>query len=331
MALTLPYPSQPATNSALASAPVLANITAIAQAIQAFDGSQINAGTVTAAALKTSINPNTIMNATIQPFVQSGCAWSIVSGLQGTMSGGTIFVGPSGSIYQVTVNGIGSYTFTASKDTYIDIDYNGNVYYSAVANNAASPAITANALRVAIVVTSASAITFVNQGQLDTNLGGFAPTISGVFITHADSLGNIIYPTDPNGKLLCWRQNYTTFNTGNTTDTQIPGLSAPVNILNTSRKIKLSIFTPYLYGTAAGVRGNLTIYDGTPGSGTRLAAGHGMANSSASAGIGWAQTIRNPSATGLKTYNGGLCTNPTNTATVDIDLLSPLSLWVELE
>jgi hypothetical protein len=163
---------------------VLANITAIAQAIQAFDGSQVVAGSIQAAAMAASINPNTIMHDTISPFVQSGLVWSTVSGLQGTMSGGTIYVGTSSAYYRVIVNGIGSYTFTASKDTYIDIDYNGNVYYSAVANGAAAPSLTANSLRVAKVVSSTSFLTVTQTGY--------------------DSLNNLIYPTSPNqnaGKL----------------------------------------------------------------------------------------------------------------------------------
>lgn len=185
MGLTLPYPTQPAVNSALASVPVLANVTAIAQAIQAFDGSQINAGSVSATALSTNINPNTLLHDTIAPFVEANCIWSAVSGLVGTMTGGIIYVGPSGSVQRVVVNGIGSKTFTASSDTYIDIDYNGNVTYSAVSNNASAPTITANAVRVAKVITNGTAITSVIQ-------------------TGYDSLNNLIYPTSPSqnaGKL----------------------------------------------------------------------------------------------------------------------------------
>ena len=181
--LTLPYPNQPVDGQSLDAVPVNANFTAIAEAIQAFDGSQINAGTVAASALATSINPNTFLHDIIQPFVASGCMWSTLSGLQGTMSSGILYAGTSSAMYRVSLNGVGSYTFTASKDTYIDIDYNGNLYYQVVSNGATSPSITANAIRVAKVVTGASAITSIIQYGLD------AVTTSGQL--------NYIYNTSP--------------------------------------------------------------------------------------------------------------------------------------
>lgn len=246
--LTLPYPGQPATNSSLASAPVLANINAIAQAIQSFDASQVQPNTLTASAFNANINPNTILNDTIFPFVQSGCTWGTVSGLQGTMSSGVLYAGPSGSLYRISVNGVGSYTFTASKDTYIDIDYNGNIYYQAVSNDAASPSITANSIRVAIVVTNGTTITFVNQGQTDTTTANFAPTVSNNKLTVCDSLGNLIYPTDPFRKILAYRQITSQFVTSSTTYVAITGLSATVQI-PASRKIKIKLYAGEINST----------------------------------------------------------------------------------
>lgn len=169
MPLNLPYPGQPAANSSLASAPVQQNIAAIAQAIQSFDGSQIQSGTVAASALNANINPNTFLNDTIHPFVQSGCVWSPVTGLVGTMSSGVVYVGPSGLINRAPINGVGSHTFTASQDTYIDIDYNGNINYQGVSNGASAPSLTANSVRVAKVVTGASTISTITQAGTDSN------------------------------------------------------------------------------------------------------------------------------------------------------------------
>lgn len=244
MSLNLPYPTQPAPNSALASAPVLANETALAQAIQAFDGSQINAGSVVASAFNASINPNTLLNDTIKPFVAANCIWSAVSSSPpvGTMTGGLIYVGPSGAIQRVVVNGIGSHTFAASSDTYVDIDYNGNVTYSVVSNNAASPSITANSVRVAIIITNTTAITFVNQGQLNSALTNFGPVVSSCSLTYNDSLGNLIYPTDPNHQTLGYRQLTTGFSTANTAATYITGLGCPV-IIPTNRKAKITVYS----------------------------------------------------------------------------------------
>lgn len=174
MSLILPYPGKPANGDTLDASIVQANITAIAQAIQSFDASQVSPGTLTAAAFAASINPNTILKETTSPFVASGCVWSIVSGLQGTMSAGVVYVNG----IRVSVGGVGSYNFTASQDTYVDIDYNGNVYYQAVANNAASPALTANAIRVAKVVTNASAISSISQTGRDSLFNTINPISS---------------------------------------------------------------------------------------------------------------------------------------------------------
>lgn len=183
MALNVPYPNVPTDGQSLEASTLLANLNAIYQAIQQFDASQVSPGTLAAAAFIASINPNTILNDTISPFVQSGCIWSAASGLNGTMSSGIIYVGPSGSILRVSVPAVGSFTFTASKDTYVDIDYNGNVTYQAVSNGAAAPALTAHAVRVAKVVTNASTISSVTQFG-------------------SDGIGNIIYPTGPTSAKL---------------------------------------------------------------------------------------------------------------------------------
>lgn len=174
MPFVLPNPTSP-TNGQLGDAtPILGNFTAIAQAIAAFDGSQINAKSVTETALADAVNPRLRGLETFANFVYTGCTWSIVSGLQGTMTGGTIYVNG----YRTVVSGVGSNTFAASDDTYVDIDYLGNVTYNAVSNGSTAPAITANAIRVAKIVTNGSAITTITQ-------------------TNADGVGNLIYPSGP--------------------------------------------------------------------------------------------------------------------------------------
>jgi hypothetical protein len=88
----------------------------------------------------------------------------------------------SGIVYinglRVPINGINSYTFTASQDTYIDVDVNGNVYYIPVPNNATSGmTLTANAVRIAKVVSGTGSLT--------------------VYSTGVDPLGNPIHPISP--------------------------------------------------------------------------------------------------------------------------------------
>lgn len=174
MSFTLPYPNTPQNGQTGDAVPINANFTAISQGINSFDGSQIQANSVTETALANAINPRLRYSETLNSFVYTGCTWSVVSGLQGTMTGGTIYVGG----YRVVVTGVGSQTFTASQDTYVDIDQNGNVTYPSVSNNATAPALTANSLRVAKVITNGSAITSVVQSGVDSNNVPIYPTSS---------------------------------------------------------------------------------------------------------------------------------------------------------
>lgn len=165
MSFLLPNPSTPTNGQAGDATPILQNELALAQAIAAFDGSQINAKSVTENALADSINPRLRASETMESFVYSGCTWSALSGANGTMTGGTIYVNG----YRTIVTGVGSKTFPLSNDTYVDIDYLGNLTYNSVANGATAPSLTANAIRVAKVVTSGSAITTVTQTGSDGN------------------------------------------------------------------------------------------------------------------------------------------------------------------
>src|SRR5205085_10334892 len=108
-----------------------------------------------------------------------------------------------------TVATITAHAFTASKDTYIDLLYStvDNVatpVYTEVSNNAASPALAANSVRVCIIQSGATitATTKVNQGE-ETKV---FPIASSIPYAVTDSLGNLICPRDPNRKILGYRQ-----------------------------------------------------------------------------------------------------------------------------
>ena len=104
-------------------------------------------------------------------FVQSGLIWSTVSGLDGTMTAGIMYMEVSGKKNRITVTSISSKAFTASKDTYVDVGNDGTMYYTEVANNTTSPALAANRMRIAIVATDGSAITGVQQNEQERATG----------------------------------------------------------------------------------------------------------------------------------------------------------------
>lgn len=223
------------------------------------------------------------------------------------MTGGTIYY--SGT--PVTVNSVASHTFTASKDTYIDIDKNGNIAYQAVTNNAASPSITANSIRVAIVITGASAIGFINIGQTDTTLSGFAPIASSVSYCVQDSLGNLIYPTDPQMRILGYRE--ITSNASFTTIAQIAGLSCPV-IVPSGRKVEITCFINVTAATTSDVA-TISIWDGVVNSGTELSLGRTRAAATNAIETLNIQAFVLPSSSS-KTYNGGAA-NSADTGTIE--------------
>jgi hypothetical protein len=206
----------------------------------------------------------------------------------------------------LSVAAVTARTFTASKDTYIDVDSTGTLVYTEVANNAASPALAANSVRVGIIITGATTIASaasVNQGQEDKVL----PIASSIAYTVTDSLGNLICPRDPNSTTLGYRQTTSNFVTTNTSATQVTGLTCPV-IIPTGRKIDLLAYTSAPADSAGTAATTVSIWDGTVGSGTQLQAGplYIPANNASSPVAVPASTTP---AAASKTYNVGFHVN----------------------
>lgn len=122
-----------------------------------------------------TLSADPLRTAGFADFIYSGGVVAQSAGLVGTFSNIVFWL--NGQRY--AGNSISNKTYTASKDTYVDITGisggTGAVTYTEVANGAASPALAANYIRVAKVVTNGSAITSVTQSG-------------------ADSLNNRIYP-----------------------------------------------------------------------------------------------------------------------------------------
>jgi hypothetical protein len=134
-------------------------------------------------------------------FISSGGIWSLVSGLNGTMTLSNFYV--AGLRYNLTA--IASRTYTASKDTYVDFLITGttpSVVYTEVANGAANPVLAANSIRVAKIVTSASTITTVSQRAFADPItaGGIQtyptkPVMNSSISLLAGSMVSSIFPT----------------------------------------------------------------------------------------------------------------------------------------
>lgn len=260
-------------------------------------------------------------------YVASGLVWSVSSGLTLAMTAGVAYVtNASGIMLRASIVAIISRVFTASKDTYVDVDSVGVVYYTEVANNAASPTLSAGRIRIAIIVTAAAAIATggINQGE-ETKI---LPIVSSVPYAVTDSLGNLICPRDPNRKILGYRQILSNFNTTSLTAVQVTGLTCPV-IVPTGRKVKVSVYTYLLYSSGASTRAEFSIWDGVVSSGTQIALAAGLTVSGSATVSGAASAVVTPQSAS-KTYNGGLLTIAAGTAVISTAATIAAYIMVEL-
>lgn len=203
------------------------------------------ANAIPATAMKDNANIITSRDEVDFDFVASGCVWSADaagSTLAASMTAGVAYINGK----RATVALVAARAFTASKDTYIDVKLNPDatmsLVYTEVANNAASPALDTDSIRIGIIVTGAGSIAAagsVNQGQEDKVL----PISSSTPYAVTDSLGNLICPRDPNRKTLGYRQlNSSNFVAGSSSSaTDVTGLLMPI-IVPTGRKVRLHIY-----------------------------------------------------------------------------------------
>lgn len=150
-----------------------------------------------------SVSLETIRSELEKNFIASGCVWtgdSIGSTRVASMTSGVGYIAGK----RFTISAVTSRTFTASKDTYVDVDNTGTLTYTEVTNNAASPALAAGSLRLGIVVTGASNIATVDSINQGNKLAGAFTAILPKFSTNTsyslavtDSLGNMICPRTP--------------------------------------------------------------------------------------------------------------------------------------
>lgn len=249
-------------------------------------------------------------------FVSTGLIWTADaagSTRAATMSLGRVKVNST----FLAIGAVTSRIFTASRDTYVDIldnlDGTGTIVYTEVTNNNASPALAANSIRIAIIVTGATTIATsgsINQGEENKVL----PIASSVPYQVTDSLGNLICTRDPTRSTLGYRQTITDFTTSSASVVQLTGLSCPV-IVPTGRKIELHANVPYI--TVSGTTTiPISIWEGTVGSGTtwgltRPTSASGAANTG---GQAFGETTpTSPS----KTFNVGIFSTAGNSMTAN--------------
>lgn len=168
-------------------------------------------------------------------FIASGGLINQTTGLTGNFSDVVYYIGG----VRYTLTGVANHTYTASKDTYVYLTATGVDYSNEEANNVRTHTAPANSILLTIVITSASALTNVNRGGPFDSL----PNIGGNNITVQDSTGNLIYPRDPQRRLIGYRSINSNQATSSDTAVAATGMSCPV-IVPTGRKIKAEMYVP---------------------------------------------------------------------------------------
>ena len=115
-------------------------------------------GAITADKTATSINPETRAAEIFVDGVYTGLTLTPTSGWSnrlGTITSGVSYIRGK----RVSTSAQTDHTFTASKDTYVDLDKNMNFTYKEETLGAAEPAVTANSLRIMKIVTDGTKIT----------------------------------------------------------------------------------------------------------------------------------------------------------------------------
>lgn len=298
----MPKQSQLPENTSPATTDFLSGYQASIPVAQRFKLSNLIALFWTLANIPTGgTNPITRDSESQFPFVASGGFWtgdSYAVNRNASMTAAIIYVNGR----RISIAAVTARTFTASKDTYIDLldnlDGTGTLVYTEVANNAASPSLAANSIRIGIIVTGATTIaaaTSINQGSTEATL----PIASSVAYAVTDSLGNLICNRTPTPGLIGSRKVASGGAGGTTSYTGV--CSMPI-IVPTGRKVKLTgMVTLGQFGSSQNNYVDINvIIDG----GSAAAVGQSWINGAVAASNSnrpFAQEVSSPSA-GLHTY-----------------------------
>jgi hypothetical protein len=161
----------------------------------------------------------------------------------------------------------------------------------------------------------------VTTGQIT----GASTIASGALATNAVSAANLA----PSAITLGYAQITSTFTTSSTSPVQVTGLTATVTIPAGGRKIKITAWCVNLSTATGAAQINMSIWDGTVGSGTQLSLSAQRTGAINNYSNAIAIAVVSPSA-GSKTYNVGLATgNASDAASLNAAATYPAFILVE--
>lgn len=233
-------------------------------------------GGLDASVFDATASPVSRMSEMAYNFIASGGVWtgdSYASTRAASMSAMVCYING----IRLSVAGVSGRLFTASKDAYVDVGSDGVLVYTEVSNNAASPSLAANSIRIGIIITGASNIAdsgSINQGEVTKAL----PIVSSVPYTVTDSLGNLIGLRTPYPKIIGFRRGGSGGSGGDVSRT---GIAPTPVIIPVGRRIKVTGgITVGNFGTAQNSTSDCSVVeDGT----TTIVAGVAWLNGSVAA------------------------------------------------
>jgi len=134
------------------------NFVTLTNAANSLDGTLIQTGTISSDSLDANANPVNSRNEGLGDFVYTGLLAPTSASLVSTTTAGTAYIEGWRVVKAATPK-----TYTASKDTYVDLSSNGTFTYSEVALGGTAPSVASNSIRLFKAVTSGTAITSVTD------------------------------------------------------------------------------------------------------------------------------------------------------------------------
>lgn len=136
-------------------------------AINFSDGGLIGTASISADSLTNNANPEKRWADSFNSYVVTGLLPPTSATLVATTTAGrALIINTTDNEMKYVEKSATTKTYTASKDTYVDLSASGTYTYNEVANGAAEPTTTSNSIRLAKVVTSGTAVTSVTDSRI---------------------------------------------------------------------------------------------------------------------------------------------------------------------
>lgn len=144
------------------------NMTSIADAVNSYDGSLIQGGTISADSLNNSANPEKRWADSFNQFVITGLLPPTTSGtlISTTTLGRALIKNTTDNKMKYVEKDATANTYTATKWTYVDLSSEGTYTYVETVIAATEPPVTANSIRLARVSTDSTQITGVTDKRI---------------------------------------------------------------------------------------------------------------------------------------------------------------------